>query len=124
MFSARSSTVVHLPTKNDLSLPASSVQDQLDRHIAIHIWEKAGRLLSREDTILPAPSRDNSLKAFSVLSEFGDVPNFVQVSSNGKITCTCKNFKPKKICAHVVSVTEKQNSLNEFVKWYLKQKDT
>ena len=122
MFSARSSTVVHLPTKNDLSLPASSVQDQLDRHIAIHIWEKAGRLLSREDTILPAPSRDNSLKAFSVLSEFGDAPNFVQVSSNGKITCTCKNFKPNKICAHVVSVAEKQNSLNEFVKWYLKQK--
>ena len=65
MFSARCSTVVHLPTKNDLSLPASSVQDRLDLHIANQIWEKAGRLLSREDTILPAP-------------------NFVQVSSNGK----------------------------------------
>ena len=122
MFSARCSTIVHLPTKNDLSLPASSIQDQLDLHIANQIWEKAGRLLSREDTILPAPSRDNSLKAFSVLSEFGEAPNFIQVSSNGKITCTCKNFKPKKICSHVVSVAGKQNSLNGFVKWYLKQK--
>ena len=122
MFSARCSTVVHLPTKNYLSLPASSVQDQLDLHIVNQIWEKAGRLLSRKDTILPAPSRDNSLKAFSVLSEFGDAPNFVQVSSNGKITCTRKNFKPKKICSHDVSVAEKQNNLNGFVKWYLKQK--
>ena len=122
MFSARCSTVVHLPTKNNLSLPTSSVQDQLDLHIANQIWKKAGWLLSQEDAILPAPSRDNSLKAFWVLSEFGDAPNFVQVSSNGKITCTCKNFKPKKICSHVVSVAEKQNSLNEFVKWYLKQK--
>lgn len=75
MFSARCSTVVHLPTKNDLSLPASSVQDQLDLHIANQIWKKAGRLLSREDAILPAPSGDNSLKAFWVLSEFGDAPN-------------------------------------------------
>ncbi len=122
MFYARCSTVVHSPTTNNLSLPASSVQDQLNLYIANQIWEKAGRLLSREDAILLAPSRDNSLKAFSVLSELGDMPNFVQVLSNGKITCMCKNFTPKKICSHVVSVAEKQNSLNKFVKWFLKQK--
>ena len=38
------------------------------------------------------------------------------------MTCTCKHYKPKKICSHVVSVAHNQNRLKDFVSWYLKQK--
>ena len=83
-------------TLNELSLPPSALKDALDIHIAQHIWHKAARSLSLKDAIFPALSRDPSIRAFSVLSESGDTPNFVQIASNAKITCTCKHYKPKK----------------------------
>ena len=106
--------------QDELSVPASAVRDTSDIHIAEQIWQKAVRLLSQKDAILPAPSRDTAVKAFSVLSEFGDAPNFVQIASSAKVTCTCKNYKAKKICSHVVSVAETQHSLKDFFAWHLK----
>lgn len=61
---------------------------------------------------------------FSVISETSDTPNFVQLASNGKITCTCKNYRPKKVCSHAIAVAEKENRLNDFVSWYRKQCST
>ena len=69
-----------------------------------------------------APSTDKSSKAFSVLSQSGDSPNFVKVYNNAKVTCNCRNYKPKKICAHAISVAESLGILSEFVAWYRKQK--
>lgn len=109
-------------TQNELSVPASALKDRLDIHIAQQIWHKAARILSQKDAIFPAPSRDPSIRAFSVLSDSIDTPNFVQMASSAKMTCTCKHFKPKKICSHVVSVAHNQNRLKDFVSWYLKQK--
>ena len=83
-------------TLSELSLPPSALKDALDIHIAQHIWHKAARILSLNYAIFPAPSRDQSIRAFSVLSESGDTPNFVQIASSTKITCTCKHYKPKK----------------------------
>lgn len=104
-----------------LSLPASAVEG-LDFHIAQQIWKKASRLLAKKDAIFPAPSKDTSVMSFSVISETSDTPNFVQLASNGKITCTCKNYRPKKVCSHAIAVAEKENRLNDFVSWYRKQK--
>lgn len=103
MYSVRSSSTkaIYPGTQNELSIPASAVKETLDLHIAQQIWHKAARLLAQKNAILPVPSRDTSVKAFSVLSEFGDAPNFVQIASSGKITCTCKNYKSKKT-AHMV----------------------
>lgn len=104
-----------------LSLPASAVEG-LDFHIAQQIWKKASRLLAKKDAIFPALSKDTSVMSFSVISETSDTPNFVQLASNGKITCTCKNYRPKKVCSHVIAVAEKENRLNDFVSWHRKQK--
>ena len=109
-------------TLNELSVLASALKDRLDIHIAQQIWHKAARILSQKVAIFPAPSRDPSIRAFSVLSESIDTPNFVQVASSAKMTCICKHYKPKKICSHVVSVAHNQNRLQDFVSWYLKQK--
>ena len=103
------------------SLPASAVEG-LDFHIAQQIWKKASRLLAKKDAIFPEPSKDTSVCHFCVISETSDTPNFVQLASNGKIRCTCKNYRPKKVCLHAIAVAEKENRLNDFVSWYRKQK--
>jgi len=46
-------------------------------HTVEHKWRKAERLLSQPDIVMPAPSADKSCKAFSVLSESVDAPNFL-----------------------------------------------
>ena len=86
------------------------------------MWKKGERLLSSRDAILPAPSTDKSSKAFSVLSQSGDSPNVVKVYNNAKVTCNCRNYKPRKICAHAISVAESLGILSEFVAWSRKQK--
>ena len=55
-----------------------------------------------------------------MLSESTNIPNYVQVYSTAKVTCTCKQFPPKKICSHSVAVAEKENVLKKFVDWLLK----
>ena len=109
-------------SRNELSITAAAMKDSLDIHIAEQLWKKAKRLISQPDTIMPAPSTEKSTKAFSVLSESGNTPNFVKVFNSAKITCTCRNYKPKKICSHAISVAESQGVLREFVAWYRKQK--
>ena len=116
-------------TLNELSVPASALKDRLDIHIVQQIWHKAARILSQKDAIFPAPSRDPSIRAFSVLSDSIYTSNFVQMASSAKMTCTCKHYKLKKICLHVVTVAHNrikdfvaQNRLKDFVSWYLKQK--
>ena len=107
---------------NELLVTATAMKDALDLHIAEQLWKKAERLLSLGDAILPAPSTDKSSEAFSVLSQSGDSPNFAKVYNNAKVTCNCRNYKPKKICAHAISVAESLGILSEFVAWYRKQK--
>ena len=91
-------------------------------YCAANMEKKASRLLATKDAIFPAPSKDTSVMSFSVISETSDTPNFVQLACNGKITCTCKNYKPKKVCSHAIAVAENENRLNDFVSWYRKQK--
>ena len=80
------------------------------------------RLLTKKDAIFPAPSKDTSVMSFSVISETGDTPNFVQLASSGKITCTCNNYRPKKVCSHAIALAGSENRLNDFVSWCMKQK--
>lgn len=86
-------------------------------HTVEHKWRKAERLLSQPDIVMPAPSADKSCKAFSVLSESVDAPHLVKAFNSAKITCTCKNYKPKNVCSHIIAVAEKHGVLNEFVVW-------
>ena len=109
-------------TSLQLSLPHNCITGSLDLHIAEWIWKKAGRILSQSTTIFPAPSRDSKIRTFSIMSERGSIPHFVQVNTNFKATCTCTNFKPKQIFSHSVAVTEKEGVLDKFVTWYKGQK--
>ena len=110
------------PESKDLSLPPSSVTSELDYHIAAQIWLKAKKIVNEKDSIFSAPSRDESVQAFSVISESSNIPNFVQIYRGSRMSCTCRNYKPKKICSHVVSVADNQNMLSNFVAWFIKQK--
>ena len=118
------STKTPLLTSVQLSLPHDCVARSLDLHIAEFMWNKAGRVISQPNSICPAPSKDGKILTFSVISETGNVPRFVQIYQNFKATCTCRNFKAKHICSHTVAVTEKEGALENFVKWYKGQNIT
>ena len=84
------------------------------------VFEKSQTISIRAAEFLQAPSKDSKIKVFLVLSESTNIPNYVQVHGNGKVTCTCKQFPPKKICAHSIAVAEKDNMLKQFIDWLLK----
>lgn len=85
-------------TSLQLLLPHNCITGSLDLHIPEWIWKKAGRILPQSNTIFPAPLRDSKIRTFSIMSERGSIPHFVQVNTNLKATCKCTNFKPKQIC--------------------------
>ena len=85
-------------TSLQLLLPHNCITGSLDLHIPEWIWKKAGRILPQSNTIFPAPLRESKIRTFSIMSERGSIPHFVQVNTNLKATCTCTNFKPKQIC--------------------------
>lgn len=122
LYSTKSQLLSGADTSLELSLPYNCVEGSLDLHIAKWMWKKAGRLISQPNAIFPAPSKEAKIQSFSVISESGNVPHFVQVYANFKTTCTCSNFKPKQICSHTIAVTEKEGGLQEFIKWYKQQK--
>ena len=104
----------------ELSVEKSVLSKLFDHYFFQCVWKKAPRLLSEPQSILKAPSKDSKIKAFSVLSESTNVPNYVQIHGNAKVTCTCKQFPPKKICSHSVAVAEKEDMLKHFIDWLLK----
>jgi hypothetical protein len=106
--------------KQGLSVESSLLLKLFDDYFLQCVWKKAKRLVSKPENILQAPSKDPQIKAFSAVSESSNIPNYVQVHSTAKVTCTCKLFPPKKICAHSVAVAEKEGILQQFVDWLVK----
>ena len=104
----------------ELPVEKSVLLKFFDHYFLQCVWKKAQRLLSEPQSILKAPSKDSKIKAFSVLSESTNVPNYVQIHGNAKVTCTCKQFPPKRICSHSVAVAEKEDMLKHFIDWLLK----
>ena len=122
LFSTKTQLLSGADTSLQLSLSHNCLTGSLDLHIAAWMWKKAGRIIAQPNAIFPAPSKDTKIQSFSVVSESGNIPNYVQIYPNFTATCTCRNFKPKQICSHTIAVTEKEGTLNKFVAWYKQQR--
>ena len=96
---------------NELSVTAIAMKDSLDLLIA----EQFVRCY------FTSSINSKSSKAFSVLSQSGDLLNFVKAYNNVKATCNCRNKNQKKLCK-CNEYAESLGILNEFVAWYCKQK--
>ena len=122
LFSTKTQLLSGADSSSELSLSHNCLTGSLDLHIAEWLWKKAGRMIAQPNAIFPAPSKDTKIQSFSVVSESGNIPNYVQIYPNFKATCTCRNFKPKQICSHTIAVTEKEGTLNKYVAWYKQQR--
>ncbi|CAH3167975.1 unnamed protein product [Pocillopora meandrina] len=73
-------------TSLQLLLPHNCITGSLDLHIPEWIWKKAGRILPQSNTIFPAPLRDSKIRTFSIMSERGSIPHFVQPPVHAQIS--------------------------------------
>ena len=70
----------------DFLLRVHCWQTSFDHYFLQSVWKKPQRLVSDPQSILVAPSKDSTIKAFSVLSESTNIPNYVQIYSTAKVT--------------------------------------
>ena len=84
------------------------------------IWSKAASLLEGENTITPVPGKDR--KACAVISYHSDVPHIVQPKGNGRYICDshCPQWNSSRICSHIIAVASLNDSLEEFLDWYVR----
>ena len=94
-----------------LSIPSSTLKS---------IEEKAAKLMSDKDAIVPAPGVPN---AFMVKSSGGSKPHFVTIDK-GAVKCDseCGQWRGSRICAHSTAVAEAQGLLANLVTKYRQSK--
>lgn len=82
-------------------------------------WQKAIQLVSKADSMSPAPGRHRN-KAVFVESQSAGVerPNLVLLKTDGSATCECQKFKETKLCSHIIAVAERDGSLATVLAWY------
>ena len=82
-------------------------------------WQKAIQLVSKPDSMSPAPGSHRN-KAVFVESQSAGVerPNLVLLKTDGSATCECQKFKETKLCSHIIAVAEKDGSLATVLAWY------
>ena len=83
------------------------------------IWSKASSLLQGENTITPVPGTDKRARA--VLSYHSDTPHIVRPKGNTHYICdsNCAQWSSSKICSHTVAVANYNDSLPQFLEWYV-----
>ena len=82
-------------------------------------WQKAIQLVSKADSMSPAPGRHRN-KAVFVESQSAGVerPNLVLLKTDGSATCECQKFKETKLCSHIIAVAERDGNLATVLAWY------
>ena len=83
------------------------------------IWNKAVSLLNGDNLVTPTPGSDRRARA--VMSYHSDAPHIVRPKGNGQYVCdsNCPQWMSSKICSHTVAVAQLNNSLREFLDWFV-----
>ena len=86
------------------------------------VWDKAEELLQSTNSISAAPGYPADAKM--VESRGGKRPHLVVAGKGGQFKCDeeCLNFKSIGICSHTVAVAQLNNSLQQFIGWFMKAK--
>lgn len=107
-----------LPLTKPLSI--SWKDAKLSRDLFEGMWTKASKLLAMSNSITPAPGLESS----KMVSSFSNPrkPHLVTFYKNGKIICDCQNCSIKHICAHILATAETIGILEDFLKWFKKEK--
>ena len=84
------------------------------------IWSKAESLVQGENNITPVPGAEKRARA--VISYRSDVPHIVKPKGNSQYVCdpNCPQWVSSKICSHTIAVAHMNNSLQDFLDWYLR----
>ena len=83
------------------------------------MWVKVSNLLATENAITIAPGLSCSRMVYIVSNP--RKPHLVMFFKSGKVTCDCHNYSCKTICAHTLATAEKENMLDNFIKWFKKE---
>ena len=83
------------------------------------LWSKASALLQGDNLITPTPGSDTRSRA--VISYHSKVPHIVTCRNHCQFLCdsNCPQWVSSKICSHTVAVAQANNSLKEFLQWYV-----
>ena len=83
------------------------------------ISRKTENLLTTDGSIVASPGMENT--GF-VESKSKQAPHLVRVSPKGAICCdkACEHYRSISICSHTVAIAQKNDSLKEFAKFFIK----
>lgn len=105
------------------SLPVDCEAVALPLPVLEGIRQKAEELLSLPNNISPAPGHPP--EARMVASRSGKRPHLVvSAGKSGQFKCDseCLHFKSVGLCSHTVAVAHANNSLQQFIAWFVKAK--
>ena len=114
--------------KHFFSAPVVSCEDQVDGDpISEEIWKEAERLNDNPSNICLSPGCTND-REWLVKSgeEKHRQPYFVECKPSGQILCekTCALYLSSKVCAHTVAVACHTSTMDKYLSWVQKQKDS
>ena len=83
--------------------------------------EKADKLVTMKHAICEIPDQSNSRRVTS-LSNLKSCHYVECKPESGNATCDCYLYKPRKICQHVLAVTQELGILCSFISWRVSRK--
>ena len=85
------------------------------------MWEKAEKLVTMKHAVCEIPDHPNSRRVTS-LSNLKSCHYVECKPESGNATCDCYLYKPRKICQHVLAVTQELGILCSFISWRVSRK--
>ena len=85
------------------------------------MWEKADKLVTMKHAICEIPDQSYSRRVTS-LSNLKSCHYVECKPESGNATCDCYLYKPRKICQHVLAVTQELGILYSFISWRVSRK--